>query len=304
MHIITFAVNGQTRWGAAQGDQAVDLNLAHAMLLATRGQAPEYIAQSALEFIQRGERAWQAAQETLEFIGSRAVEGVVFLMGSVKLLAPIPRPPKIVAIGQNYMDHCREQNVEPPKKPILFAKYPTAVTGPYDPIHIVPDVTQRADFEAELGVVMGKAAYRVSAASAFDYIFGYTVLNDVSARDIQLGPDEGRQWVRGKSFDTFCPMGPAIVTRDQVPNPQNLPILTRLNGQVMQDSNTKEMIFGIAELIEFITQGITLEPGDVIATGTPNGVGVFRKPPVYLHPGDVIEIQIDGIGQLRNPVQA
>jgi 2-keto-4-pentenoate hydratase/2-oxohepta-3-ene-1,7-dioic acid hydratase in catechol pathway len=159
------------------------------------------------------------------------------------------------------------------------------------------------DYEAELGVVIGKPAHRVSADNALDYVFGYTVINDVSARDIQKGSEYGGQWVRGKSFDTFCPMGPAITTADEVPDPQNLSVRATLNGELLQDGNTRDMIFNIATLISYISQGMTLETGDVIATGTPNGVGDARKPPIYLKRGDVIEIEVGNLGKLINPVE-
>jgi acylpyruvate hydrolase len=303
MRIITFQVNGQTRWGALKDDYAVDMNLSYALFLASRAREPQYLANSVLEFLAGGETAWNAARETLEFLGGRVVEGVVFPLSRVKLNAPMPRPPKIVAVGMNYMDHVREQNGQLPQYPVLFAKYPSSVTGPYDVIHLHPSESEKVDYEGELGVVIGKTARQVSAADALDYVFGYTVVDDVSARDLQFSPFVNGQWVRGKSLDTYCPFGPAIVSKDEIADPQNLPVCTMLNGKVVQDSNTKEMIFGIPRLIEFISHGITLEPGDVIATGTPHGVGHHRTPPVYIQPGDVVEVQIEGIGKLRNEVR-
>lgn len=303
MRIITFHVNGQTRWGALKNEYAIDLNLAHAMLLASRAHEPHYLANNALEFIQHGEGTWDAARAALDYIGDRNVEGVMFPMAQVRLLAPIPRPPKIIAIGLNYMDHAREQKKDPPQRPILFAKYPSSVIGPYDAIHVHPDLSERVDYEAELGVVIGKTARNVNASDALDYVFGYTALNDVSARDLQFSPFVNGQWILGKSLDGFCPFGPSIVTSDEVRDPQNLPIRAILNGTVLQNSNTKEMIFSVAKLIEFISQGITLEPGDLIATGTPDGVGDFRQPPVYMHKGDVIEIEVAGVGKLHNEVE-
>jgi 2-keto-4-pentenoate hydratase/2-oxohepta-3-ene-1,7-dioic acid hydratase in catechol pathway len=219
---------------------------------------------------------------------------------TVEMLAPIPRPPKIVAIGLNYMDHCRETNSEPPKRPLLFAKYPSSVTGHNAPIEWSAGDTEQVDYEAELAVIIGKRAKAVKAAKDYEFIFGYTALNDVSARDLQF---TDVQWVRGKSLDTFCPMGPHLVTRDEVPDPQNLRIVCRVNGAALQDSNTSEMIFDIPALIEYITRSITLEPGDVIATGTPSGVGFSRKPPVYLKRGDEVEVYIERIGSLFNHVR-
>jgi 2-keto-4-pentenoate hydratase/2-oxohepta-3-ene-1,7-dioic acid hydratase in catechol pathway len=202
-----------------------------------------------------------------------------------------------VAIGLNYMDHCREQNIEPPEAPIIFAKFPNAVVGPGAVIRWDPALTQQVDYEVELGVVMGRTARRVPAADALDYVAGYTICNDVSARDLQFGD---RQWVRGKSLDTFCPLGPWLVTRDEIPDPHDLSIRCTVNGQVMQDSTTAEMIFGVTTLIEFISRAFSLLPGDVIATGTPDGVGVFRSPQVFMKDGDVVTLEVEGLGQLTN----
>jgi 2-keto-4-pentenoate hydratase/2-oxohepta-3-ene-1,7-dioic acid hydratase in catechol pathway len=209
----------------------------------------------------------------------------------------VPRPSKILAVGLNYADHCREQGVERPKVPVLFAKYPTSLTGHGSEIVWEEELTRKVDYEAELGVVIGTRARHVQASAALQNIFGYTIVNDVSARDLQFGDG---QWVRGKSLDSFCPMGPCIVTADEIPDPHSLGIRCRVNGAILQDSKTSEMIFRIPELIAFITQGITLEPGDVIATGTPAGVGVFRKPPRFLADGDEVAVEIDGNGALRN----
>lgn len=303
MKLVTFIAGGQTRWGAARGDTVIDLNLARAMLLASRGQEARYLAADVCDFLRQGEETWDAANETLEFLGHRMVEGIVFKADAVKWLAPISNPPKIVAIGLNYWDHVREQNAEPPPYPVLFPKFPSSIIGWGDAITCDPAMTQQVDYEAELGVVIGKRARRVSADEALDYVFGYCNLNDVSARDLQYDPKGGRQFTRGKSLDTFCPLGPYIASKDEIPDPQNLAIRSWLNGTVMQDSNTREMINTVAQLIAFISQGITLMPGDIIASGTPAGVGHFRKPPVYLKPGDVIEVEVEGLGRLTNPVE-
>ncbi|MDL1895395.1 fumarylacetoacetate hydrolase family protein [Anaerolineae bacterium CFX7] len=297
MQIITFQVHSRTRWGALQNGRAIDLNAVND----ARGVLM-YRAQSVLDFLHAGHAAWENARETLTWLGNREIPEGTFALDDVKLLAPLPRPGKIMAIGLNYRDHARETGAAIPTKPILFAKFPSAVIGPYDTIRLHPDQTQRVDYEAELGVVIGKPASRVQRADALDYVFGYTVLNDVSARDIQKDKTYGNQWVRGKSLDTFCPMGPAITSHDAVTDPQNLNVRASLNGTVMQDGTTREMIFDVATLIEYLSHGITLEPGDVIATGTPPGVGDARQPPIYLKAGDVIEIQIEGLGKLSNPV--
>ncbi len=221
-------------------------------------------------------------------------------LNEVQLLAPVPDPLKIVAIGLNYMDHCREQNVAVPTSPLVFAKFPSSIIGPGEAICYDPALTCQVDWEAELGVVIGKRARRINRAEALSYVFGYMPLNDVSARDLQFGD---RQWVRGKSLDTFCPIGPAIITADEIPDPQALHILSRVNGMIMQNSSTSEMIFPVDELIAFLSNAFTLEPGDIIATGTPDGVGVFRNPKVFLQNGDRVEIEIEKIGLLSNPVK-
>ncbi len=226
--------------------------------------------------------------------------GEIVSLESVELAPPILRPSKIIAIGLNYMDHCVEQKVSPPPYPIMFAKFPTSVLAPGGPVSWDPDLTSQVDYEAELALVIGKRASRVKAKDAFNYIAGYTALNDISARDLQFSDG---QWIRGKSLDTFCPMGPWLVTPDEIRDPQNLKIRCAVNGTLLQDSNTSEMIFKIPELIEFITRGITLNPGDVIATGTPHGVGVFREPKIFLKDGDTVEVSIESIGTLRNKVR-
>jgi acylpyruvate hydrolase len=203
---------------------------------------------------------------------------------------------KVVAIGRNYYDHAVEGGNEPPKSPLLFTKFTNALAGHNTGVKLHA-ISEQIDFEAEMAVVIGKRASKVDEADALDYVFGYAPLNDVSARDLQFSDG---QWVRGKSLDGFCPVGPFITTRDEISDPQALKIEGILNGQVMQSSNTKMMIFRVAYLIHYISQGITLEPGDVIATGTPEGVGVFRKPPVLLKDGDVFEVVIEGLGALRN----
>jgi 2-keto-4-pentenoate hydratase/2-oxohepta-3-ene-1,7-dioic acid hydratase in catechol pathway len=208
----------------------------------------------------------------------------------------IQRPGKIVAIGLNYMDHVRESGAEPPKRPLVFAKFPTSVIGPNEPIKIPRGVTQRVDWEVELAVVIGEQARNVSAGEALGCVQGYTIGNDVSARDLQFADG---QWVRAKSLDTFCPLYPEVA---QVEDPQNLKLTTRVNGEVMQDSNTSEMIFGVAELISFCSHSFTLEPGDVILTGTPWGCGEFMDPKRSLQDGDVVECEIEGLGVLSNPV--
>ncbi len=303
MKLVTFIAGNETRWGVERGDTLIDLNLARAFYLASRGLEAKYLARDMLDFIRQGEDAMDAAEETLEHLGSRRVDGLLFPASAAKILAPISNPSKIVAVGLNYWDHIREQAATPPAYPILFPKFPNSIIGQGDPITWDPAMTQKVDYEAELGIVIGKRAKRVPAKDALDFVFGYCNLNDVSARDLQHDEKGGRQFTRGKSLDTFCPMGPYILTKDEIPDPQNLRIRSILNGNIVQDANTKEMINSVAQLIEFITQGITLEPGDLIASGTPAGVGHFRKPPSYMKPGDTIEVEVEGLGRLSNPVK-
>jgi len=204
-----------------------------------------------------------------------------------------------VCVGLNYLDHAQETGQELPKAPLLFAKWPNTLIGDGDPI-VLPDASQEVDYEAELGVVIGTTAKHVSEADALDHVAGYICLNDVSARDLQFADG---QWTRGKSPDTFCPIGPRLVPREEIDDPQALGIRCILNGETMQDSSTAQMIFSVAEIIAYVSRVITLEPGDLIATGTPAGVGVFRDPKVLLKDGDEVSIEIDGLGTLTNPVE-
>jgi 2-keto-4-pentenoate hydratase/2-oxohepta-3-ene-1,7-dioic acid hydratase in catechol pathway len=211
----------------------------------------------------------------------------------------IATPQKIVCVGLNYRDHAEEQGVDLPERPLLFAKWPNTLIGPGEPIRI-PAISEKVDYEAELGVVIGRRASQVSADDALEFVEGYVVANDVSGRDLQFADG---QWVRGKSLDTFLPVSD-LVPASAVPDPQALAIRAILNGEVMQDSSTSNMIFGVADVVSFVSQAITLEPGDLIITGTPAGVGAFRDPPVWLRPGDEIAIEIDGLGRISNPVVA
>jgi 5-carboxymethyl-2-hydroxymuconate isomerase len=219
-------------------------------------------------------------------------------LASAPRLAPVT-PRKIVAIGLNYLDHIRESGAQAPERPLVFAKFPSSIVGPDAPIRVPRDVTERVDWEVELAVVIGRRARNVAPEDALGHVFGYTVANDVSARDLQFGDG---QWVRGKSLDTFCPLGPVVVTADEIPDPQALRLTTRVNGELVQDATTDLMIFGVRELISFCSHSFTLEPGDVLLTGTPWGCGEFMDPKRSLAPGDVVECEVEGIGVLRNPV--
>jgi acylpyruvate hydrolase len=229
-------------------------------------------------------------------IGSRDLP--VFRRDAVELAAPVPRPGKIICIGLNYRDHAEESGMAIPERPLVFSKFSSCAIGARQLI-LLPGTSAQVDYEAELAFVVGRRAQGVRRDEAMRYVFGYTNFNDVSARDFQFADG---QWTRGKSCDTFAPMGEFVATADEIENPHKLPIRFRLNGETMQDSNTGQLIFGIPELIEYLSASLTLEPGDVVATGTPPGVGFARKPPVFLKAGDVAEVEIEGLGILRNPV--
>lgn len=216
-----------------------------------------------------------------------------------RILAPLA-PGKIVAVGLNYLDHIREAGAETPAEPLLFAKFPSVVIGDGETIEFDPTLARRVDWETELAVVIGREARDVPATSALDHVLGYTVANDISARDLQF---RDGQWIRGKNLDTFCPLGPSIVTADEIADPNNLAIRTRVNDRVVQDSSTSLMVFGVADLIAFCATQFTLHRGDVILTGTPWGCGEFASPPAHLTDGDVVVSEIDGVGILTNPVR-
>ena len=220
----------------------------------------------------------------------------------LKLLPVVPRPEKIICVGLNYADHARETGMTPPTEPVFFSKFPTAICGDWQPI-VLPRVSNEVDYEAELVVVIGLGGRHISKEKALEHVAGYCCGNDVSARDWQLHKP-AEQWLLGKSFDTFAPIGPAMVTADEIADPGQLRIELRLNGSVMQKSNTSQLIFSIAELVAYVSQVCTLSPGDLIFTGTPPGVGFARKPPVFLKPGDTVEVEIESVGILRNPVVA
>ena len=225
-------------------------------------------------------------------------KGRTLPLEKIRFAPAVSKPSKIIALGLNYLDHAKESKGKIPKEPLLFAKFPTSLAAHKEPITWSEDITKKVDFEAELAVIVGKRIYRPQKDQVMDAVFGYACANDVSARDLQFGDG---QWVRGKSLDTFCPIGPWIVTRDEIPDPHCLSIKTVLNGTTMQDSNTNLMIFQVPEVMEFISRQITLLPGDVILTGTPHGVGTFRDPSIYMKDGDVVVVEIEKVGRLINP---
>jgi 2-keto-4-pentenoate hydratase/2-oxohepta-3-ene-1,7-dioic acid hydratase in catechol pathway len=246
------------------------------------------------ELLAAGDHALQALRTAADTtgIGERGRS-----LDDIELLAPVPRPGKIVAIGRNYREHIEEEGADAPPAPLIFSKWSSSVVGPGADVRWDPALTAMVDYEAELAVVIGRTARRVSEADALDYVLGYTCLNDVSARDLQFGDG---QWTRGKSLDTFCPMGPVLVTADEIPDPGVLDIRCLVGSEVRQQANTAQLFFGVAAIISYCSRAFTLAPGDVIATGTPGGVGFFRDPPVALANGDVVTVEIERIGRLVN----
>ena len=285
------------RLGVLLGDVVYDVAKLAAALKESGGGPPSWLLQAnrTQDVINRGE----SAIRDIEALLTEIQPGTALPLDSIDFL-PAVYPSKILAIGRNYVDHAIEGGAAPPEAPLLFNKLTSSLSAHNSPI-VLPPISIKVDYEAELAVVIGSRAKRVSEAAALGHIFGYTLINDVSARDLQFGDG---QWTRGKGLDTFAPLGPFITTRDEIKDVQALKIEGRLNGEVMQSSNTGKMIFQVAYLVSYLSQGITLEPGDVIATGTPEGVGVFRDPPVLLKAGDVFEVTIEKLGTLRNPVIA
>jgi acylpyruvate hydrolase len=314
MRLISFRQQGRDSIGEMRGDRVIPLTLAYGAYLHRRG-TPSYYSRAEAElpddmlrFLSTEEGGMEAARKAVEFVENEMArsgeamgprgEQLLLPLLDIQMLAPIPRPGKLLCIGLNYRDHAEELNMALPERPLLFSKFTNAVTGPGSSI-VLPPITQKVDYEVEFTVVIGKPARRVPEGEAMDYVAGYTVMNDVTARDLQFGDG---QWTRGKTLDTFAPMGPALVTRDEVPDPHDLRVSLHLNDETMQDSNTGNLVFRVPRLVSFLSEAITLEPGDVILTGTPSGVGHNRKPPVYLKPGDVVVAAVERLGSLENPV--
>ncbi len=274
--------------GVVQGGNVVDLALASG--------STERFPASMAAFLGRGEDGFNDVKS----VASSAPANALLALSSTKLLAPVSDPPKIICIGQNYRDHCIEQNQPIPERVIIFSKYATAVNDPGGNI-VLPKASEQVDYEAELVFVIGKTGKHIPESEAMDYVAGYTCANDVSARDIQFAD---KQWVRGKSPDTFLPIGPYLVTADDIGDPHDLNISLTLNGQTMQNSNTSNLIFKIPYLISFLSSTMTLLPGDIVSTGTPGGVGIFRNPPIVLKGGDSVSVTVQGLGTLTNPVIA
>ncbi|HZS78568.1 MAG TPA: fumarylacetoacetate hydrolase family protein [Ktedonobacteraceae bacterium] len=298
----------RVRVGLVQGDEIVDIDLAaRALQVRPFEQMLDLIAhyddegKATLDAIMQ-----KAGQRRFSEVRTFSEIGAVHKLNEVQLAAPIPRPAKnVMCLGLNYAEHAKEsaqargREATQLEAPLFFTKAPTTVNGPYSPLVIDPSVSTQIDWEAELAVIIGRGGKNIREADSLDHVFGYTVLNDVSARDLQA---LHKQFFKGKSIDGYCPMGPWIVTADEIPDPQNLKLCLRVNGATKQDDTTGNMIFSVRTIISVLSQGMTLEPGDIIATGTPSGVGFARKPPEFLKPGDVMETEIEGIGIMKNPV--
>ncbi|MBI3978362.1 MAG: fumarylacetoacetate hydrolase family protein [Chloroflexi bacterium] len=307
MRLLTFQAGGERRLGVEIEDQVVDVAAAYGALpsWARRDDVPA-LPSDLLALLQAGEPAMAAARQLAAVAAESLAAGkglagdgrpAVYPIAAVRILAPIQRPGKIICIGLNYRDHALETGQPIPEVPVIFAKFANTIVGPGEPV-ILPAASNRLDYEVELAVVIGKAGRRIPVESGYEHVAGYTILNDVSARDHQF---ETTQWIRGKTADTFAPTGPYLVTPDEAPGLPELDVRLWVNGELRQSSNTRQLIFSVPHLISFLSQTITLEPGDVISTGTPSGVGHARKPPVYLKPGDVMRLEIEKLGVLENP---
>ena len=283
MRLVTFTHQGQRRLGARSGDSIIDLSAADPSIPSTMK-----------EFLEAGDNAISRARAIIDS-GTHAISAT-----DVTIHAPIDNPEKIICIGLNYADHAAESSMPIPDEPIVFSKYASSIIGPDENI-VAPSASSQVDYEVELVVVIGKSGRNISEEDALNHVAGYMVGHDVSARDYQL-EKPGAQWMMGKTFDTFAPIGPDLVTTDDVPDPHNLGIRCILNGKTVQDSNTSQLIFDVPKLIAYLTHVFTLAPGDLIFTGTPHGVGMGREPQLWLKHGDRVICEIDGLGRLENPV--
>lgn len=295
MRLVTYQVERRIRIGALHGDRVVDLAAAQRAL---DGSSDALFPETMIALLEAGGQGLQMAATAAAFAETHPA-GLVQPLEQVMLLPPVTRPGKVIALGRNYADHAAEGGAEPPKYPMLFHKTATSLLGAGGTI-VIPPVTAKVDSEGELAVIIGRTCKQVSPDDALDYVAGYSIANDVSARDLQRRTS---QFTAGKMLDTFGPLGPALVTCDEVSDPGNLAIKTKLNGWVMQDSHTSKMIFSVPYTISYISQIATLEVGDVILTGTPEGVGYARTPPVFLQDGDVVSVEIEGLGVLTNVVR-
>ncbi|MFH1823847.1 MAG: fumarylacetoacetate hydrolase family protein [Candidatus Firestonebacteria bacterium] len=288
MKLVSFGKRGNERAGIFYNDKIIDINKANSKIPSTIIRILEKDYLNEVKEIMKEDNKGKLSKDC--YVDTKLV----------RIGAVIPTPGQIICMGLNYRDHAAEAKAEIPSNPLLFAKAVSSINGPYDDIiHPGFKYTEKMDYEVELAIVIGRRASRIKVREVFEYISGYVILNDISARDVQFSD---KQWFRGKSFDTFCPLGPYLVTKDEIKNPSNIRLLTRVNGEVRQDGNTKNMIFSIPEIIEFITSTITLNPGDIVTTGTPSGVGIFMNPPQYLKSSDAIETEMEGLGTQKNNV--
>ncbi|MGH9395523.1 MAG: fumarylacetoacetate hydrolase family protein [Terriglobia bacterium] len=326
MKLVTYTAGKQLRVGVVEGKSVVDARAAVELAKGRKGPKALYSNSRFKQAAATLADAGAAPREMMDALGrggewlralsvvtkslskefgkelkgrvSAASMGLIMPLASIQLRAPIARPGKITCVGLNYADHAREQGIEPPTSPIFFLKSGNTISGPGDPI-VLPPNSDQVDFEAEFAVVLGKPGRRISEEHAYEHVAGYMILHDVTARDMQHGDN---QWFRGKSCDTFAPTGPWIVTKDEVPDPHYLNISCSVNGVTMQDSNTSNLIFKVPYLVSYLSQSTTWETGDLISTGTPPGVGVFRKPPIFLKTGDSVSVTVEKLGTLTNPV--
>ncbi|GAC1335117.1 MAG: fumarylacetoacetate hydrolase family protein [Chloroflexota bacterium] len=297
MRFVMYRDQSQSRLGVLHGENVTDLQA----LAKRRG---EHLPGTLIDLIDLGEEGLNSVRSLMIASDGEAMGGCSHHLDRIELLAPLD-PPRgnVVCVGRNYQEHAAESaraRGEEIERPTVFSKAQTSINGPYGDVPVDPRATSEVDWEAELGVIIGRRGVNIQREHAIDYVFGYTVVNDVSARDVQYG--WGGQFFKGKSFDGFCPIGPWIVTRDEVPDPQNVRVRLRVNGATKQDSSTADMIFPVDELIAQLSQGMTLLPGTLIATGTPPGVAMGRTPQEYLKDGDVMEAEVEGIGTLRNRI--
>jgi acylpyruvate hydrolase len=314
MRLVTYQREGQSRSGALLDELIIDLNRAYHAALQHIGDNDELavagmrVPSDMVDLLRGGDTSLRAVQQALDFVRSQLKEkdnmleqqGIVYALESISLLQPVLRPGKVICLGLNYRDHAKEAGMAIPEYPVLFHKVAGSLIGHNQPV-VVPRSSSKIDFEGELTIIIGRRGKYIAEHEALSYIAGYTIGNDVSARDLQFRTS---QWTTGKMLDTFGPLGPALVTRDEVPDPNALQIKTTLNGQVMQDGNTADMIFRVPFIVSYISEIVTLEPGDVILTGTPAGIGNTRTPPVFMKPGDTVSVEIERLGVLTNPLVA
>lgn len=308
MKLITFSREGIShRTGAILNDQVIDLHITYKSLLTSEGKiraqqiTDAYVPADMTGFLQGGNESAKLAKKAIEFaLENKTVNGyrLIYDLSEVKVEAPVPAPGKMICVGHNYREHILEMKRELPPYPVVFAKFANTVVGPQDDIPFFP-ISEQLDYEAEFAFVIGKRARNVPQAEALDYVAGYTIVNDVTYRDLQR---RTLQWLQGKTVEGSAPMGPWLITSDELTNPSGLEVVLTVNGEERQRSNTANLVFSVQYLIEFLSNLMTLEPGDVILTGTPGGVGVARNPQVFLKDGDIVRIEIDQIGVLENKV--